>query len=88
VAAGVRQKTQQPAGRPDPTRKFEARGEAPQGDLSQLVGGASDKPVPQGPAGRKVTPKGQQPDKPGQGGGMGDLMEAKRRARERMRDQE
>ena len=56
--------------------------------LSDVIGGATDKPVPKGPAG-KVTPKGQQGDKPGTGGGgMSDLMEAKRRARERMRDQE
>ena len=79
VAAGQRQPP--PVARPDPTRKFEATGDEPAGDLGSVIGGATDKPVPKGPAG-KVTPKGQQGDKPGTGGGMSDLMEAKRRARE------
>ena len=87
VAAGQRQPPPQVVARPDPTRKFDAGRDVPSGDLSDVIGGATDKPVPKGPAG-KVTPKGQQGDKPGQGGGMSDLMEAKRRARERMRDQE
>ena len=68
--------------RPDPSRKFDAGSAAVEGDLSSVIGGASDKPVPQGPAGKKITPKGQQGDRPSQGGGMGDLMAAKRRARE------
>ena len=79
VAAGQRQPP--PVARPDPTRKFEATGNEPAGDLGSVIGGATDKPVPKGPAG-KVTPKGQQGDKPGTGGGMSDLIEAKRRARE------
>ena len=87
VAAGQRQPPP-PVARPDPTRKFDAGRDVPAGELSDVIGGATDKPVPKGPAG-KVTPKGQQGDKPGTGGGgMSDLMEAKRRARERMRDQE
>jgi hypothetical protein len=86
VAAGVRQPVAAAESRPDPGRKFEASGSAPEGDLSEIVGGATDKPVPQGPAG-KVTPKGQRPDKPGGGDGMSSLMEAKRRARENIERQ-
>ena len=80
VAAGKRQ---EPAARPDPTRKFEATGDAPAGNLSDLVGGATDKPVPKGPA-KPARPKGLSGDKPGEGGGMSSLMEAKRRAREQL----
>lgn len=80
VAAGKLQE----AVRPDPTRKFEADFNAPIGDVSELVGGASDKPIPKGPA-KPVRPKGMQGDKPSEGG-MSSLMEAKRRARERMRE--
>ena len=89
VAAGVRQPVAGATAveeRPDPSRKFEASGSAPEGDLSEVVGGATDKPVPKGPAG-KVTPKGQQPERPGAGGDMSSLMEAKRRARENIERQ-
>lgn len=91
VAAGARQPSASATAilddRPDPSRKFEAAGGAPEGDLSEVVGGATDKPVPKGPGG-KVTPKGQRPDKPGASGeGMSSLMEAKRRARENIERQ-
>src|SRR5262249_53562810 len=39
---------------PDPTRKFEAKGV--EGDITQVVGGATDKPIPSAP--KKVEPKG------------------------------
>lgn len=84
VAAGQRQPAvAQAEARPDPTRKFEADTNAPTGDVSQLVGGASNKPIPKGPA-KPAKPKGLQGDKPGEGGGMSSLMEAKRRAREQL----
>ena len=89
VAAGVRQPVAGATAveeRPDPSRKFEAASGAPEGDLSEVVGGATDKPVPRGPGG-KITPKGQQPERPGLGGDMSSLMEAKRRARENIERQ-
>ncbi|CAN5535242.1 VWA domain-containing protein [soil metagenome] len=71
-----------PAGdRPDPTHKFEAKGV--EGDISSVVGGATDKPLPSAP--KKIEPKGTQPGKPDT---MGGLMEAKRRAQQKIRDQE
>jgi hypothetical protein len=81
VAAGRRQDP--PA---DRTRKFDAGDAAVEGDVSDLVGGASDKPIPRD-AKSPLKPKGLQGEKPGEGG-MSSLMEAKRRARERMRDEE
>lgn len=70
--------------RPSPTAKFEARGTAVEGDISKVVGGATDKPIPKAP--KKVEPKGA----PGaaSGGGMGSLMEAKRRARQQIEQKE
>jgi len=67
--------------KPDPSRKFEAKPGAAvtEGDITQVMGGATDKPVPSAP--KEVKPKGLQGDA---GGGMGSLLEAKRRARERM----
>ena len=67
--------------RPDPTRKFEAKGV--EGDISNIVGGATDKPLPSAP--KKIEPKGAQPEK---GDTLGGLMEAKRRAQQKIRDQE
>jgi uncharacterized membrane protein len=66
--------------RPDPRAKFEAKGV--EGDITKVVGGASDKPIP---AARKAPdqPKGLQT-----GGGMSSLMEAKRRAQQMMKDRE
>ena len=81
VAAGVRQG---PA--VDRSAKFDAGDAAVEGDLSSVVGGASDKPVPKGRPDAK--PKGLQGERPSEGGGMSSLMEAKRRARERMKDEQ
>ena len=61
------------------SRKFDAP-ETVEGDIAGVVGGATDKPLPAAPK-SKQPPKGDQPD----AGGMGSLMEAKRRAREQMR---
>jgi uncharacterized membrane protein len=76
--------TSAPPARPNPKAKFEAR-EGVQGDISQVVGGATNKPVPSAPKG-KVTPKGQQPE--AGGNTMGGLMAAKKRAQEKIRERE
>ncbi len=68
---------------PDRTAKFDAGKSAPAGDISQVVGGASDKPLPAAPK-KSEPPKGQQPE----GGAMGGLMAAKRRAQEQIRRKE
>ncbi len=52
-----------------------------------MVGGATDKPVPKGKA-DSSTPKGQQGDKPNTGGGMSGLLEAKKRAQEKIKERE
>ena len=89
VVAGARQgPTAAEAREARKSRKFDAGDAAVEGDLSSVVGGASDKPVPKGPA-KPATPKGMQGERPGEaGGGMSSLMEAKRRARERLKEQE
>ena len=70
----------------DPSRKFEAK-ESVKGSLSDVVGGATDKPTPQSrPTGQP--PKGQQGDKPGTGGGMSGLLDAKRKAQEEIKRRE
>jgi uncharacterized membrane protein len=69
-----------PPARPDPKAKFTAKGV--EGDIGNLVGGATDKPIPPPP--KTVAPKGAAPV----GGGMSALMEAKRRAQQRIKDQE
>lgn len=67
--------------RPNPKAKFEAKGVS--GDISQVVGGATNKPIPSAP--KKIEPKGSRPE----AGTTGSLLEAKRRAREKMqRDEE
>jgi hypothetical protein len=66
--------------RPDPKAKFEAKS-AVEGDITKVVGGATDKPVPPPP--KKIEPKGAQA-----GGGMGSLMEAKRRAQQKIKEKE
>jgi uncharacterized membrane protein len=68
---------------PDPTARFDAGRDAPEGDISNVVGGATDKPVPKAPQG-KVQPKGLQ----GDADTMGGLMAAKRRARQKIEEQE
>jgi hypothetical protein len=70
------------APRPDPSAKFEARGSAVEGDISKVVGGATDKPIPKAP--KKIEPKGA----PSSTGSMSSLMEAKRRARQQIEQKE
>ncbi len=70
-----------PPARPDPAAKF--TGKAVEGDIGSVVGGATDKPIPTAPA--KPQPKG---NAPGEAGGMGSLMEAKRRAQAKIREKE
>jgi hypothetical protein len=73
-----------PPARPDPKAKFESR-QGVQGDITQVVGGATNKAIPSAPKG-KVTPKGQQPESPANT--MGGLMAAKRRAQEKIKERE
>jgi hypothetical protein len=70
--------------RPDPKAKFVAR-EGVSGDITSVVGGATNKAVPPPPK-TKVTPKGQQGETPGNV--MGGLMAAKRRAQDKIKEQE
>jgi uncharacterized membrane protein len=67
--------------RPDPKRKFEAKGV--EGDITQVVGGATGKPIPSAP--KKIEPKGVTP---GPGGHTGSLLEAKRRAQQQIKQKE
>jgi Ca-activated chloride channel family protein len=62
--------------RPDPKARFEAK-TAVEGDITKVVGGATDKPIPSAP--QKIEPKGVVV------GGMGSLMAAKRRAQEQIK---
>jgi hypothetical protein len=65
---------------PDPRAKFQAQGV--EGDITKVVGGATVKPIPSAP--KKVEPKGAA----GLGGHTGSLLEAKRRAQQKIRDKE
>jgi hypothetical protein len=76
VGAGARAAATQ--SRPDPRAKFDA-GAGVEGDLTAVVGGAVDKPVPSGPA--RGEPKGAV----GLGEHTGGLLEAKRRAQQKIR---
>jgi uncharacterized membrane protein len=67
-----------PPPKPDPKAKFEAKGV--EGDITNVVGGATDKPIPSAP--KKIEPKGLSEP----GGGMSSLMEAKRRAQQKIED--
>jgi uncharacterized membrane protein len=79
--------------KPDPKAKFDStsvgggvkgggvKGGGVEGDITTIVGGATDKPIPSAP--KKVEPKGTQTP-----GGMSNLMEAKRRAQQQIRDRE
>jgi hypothetical protein len=67
--------------RPDPKAKFEAK-QGVSGDISQVVGGATDKPLPTAP--KKIQPKGTQPET----NTMGGLMAAKKRAQDKIKDKE
>lgn len=71
------------APRPDPKAKFTAP-KGVEGDITQVVGGATDKPVPPPP--KKIEPKGA--PGPGPGGHTGSLLEAKRRAQEKIKKKE
>jgi uncharacterized membrane protein len=64
---------------PDPKAKFVARN-AVEGDISSVVGGATDKPLPSAP--KKIEPKG------ASGGMTGSLLEAKRRAQQQIKQKE
>jgi len=69
--------------RPDPTAKFTATaGAAVDGDISQVVGGAADKPLPAAP--KVVHPKGLATDENYTGG----LLAAKRRAQQKIKERE
>jgi uncharacterized membrane protein len=72
--------TPPPAPRPDPKAKFQSKGV--EGDITQVVGGATDKPIPPPP--KKVEPKGA----PGPGGHTSSLLEAKRRAQQQIKKKE
>jgi Ca-activated chloride channel family protein len=69
-----------PPARPDPKAKFTAQGV--EGDITSVIGGATDKPIPKAPA------KPQPPKGTGEPGGMGSLMEAKRRAQAKIKEKE
>jgi hypothetical protein len=66
---------------PDPSAKFDAGGGV-EGELTSVVGGAVDKPIPSAP--REVQPKGAV----GLGDHTGGLFEAKRRAQEKIRQKQ
>jgi len=73
--------TSAPTTLPDRSVKFEARAGV-EGDITQVVGGATDKPVPG--AASKAEPKGA----PGIGSHTASLLEAKRRAQQKIREKE
>jgi uncharacterized membrane protein len=66
---------------PDRSAKFEAKTKV-EGDITQIVGGATAKPVPAPP--KKIEPKGA----PASGGHTGSLLEAKRRAQQKIKERE
>jgi Ca-activated chloride channel homolog len=72
------------APRPNPTAKFVARdvGGGVEGDITSVVGGATDKPLPSAP--KKIEPKGGSAPIDSMGG----LMAAKRRAQQKIREKE
>ena len=72
-----------PPARPDPRAKFTAP-KGVEGDITQVVGGATDKPVP--PAPKKIEPKGAPAGEPGSH--TGSLLEAKRRAQQQIKKKE
>jgi uncharacterized membrane protein len=67
--------------RPDPRAKFESKQKI-EGDITSVLGGATDKPLPPPP--KKAEPKGLQ----GEGSSMSGLMAAKKRAQEKIREKE
>lgn len=68
-------------GKPDPKAKFVASKEV-EGDITQVVGGATNKPLPSAP--KKVEPKGAASP----GGHLGGLMAAKKRAQQQIKEKE
>jgi len=66
-----------PPARPDPGAKFQAKGV--EGDITSIVGGATDKPAPA--ASHKIESKGL-------GGYTSSLLDAKRRAQDEIRRKE
>jgi uncharacterized membrane protein len=69
--------------RPDPRAKFQAAADhRVEGDITQVMGGAKDKPLPSAP--KKIEPKGAPPA----GSSMSSLMAAKKRAQEQMKQKE
>jgi uncharacterized membrane protein len=70
--------------RPNPKMKFEAKGSAAvEGDITSVVGGATNKPIPAAP--KKIEPKGMPG---GAGDHLGGLMAAKRRAQQQIKERE
>ncbi|HSI34689.1 MAG TPA: hypothetical protein VK986_13965 [Tepidisphaeraceae bacterium] len=69
---------------PNPKAKFEAK-EGVSGDISQVLGGATNKSIPAAPK-TPAKPKGQQGETPGNV--MGGLMAAKRRAQDKIKEKE
>ena len=65
---------------PDRSAKFESKGI--EGDISKLVGGATDKAIPPPP--KKIEPKGAV----GAGSSLSSLKAAKQRAQQKIREQE
>jgi hypothetical protein len=70
------------AQRPDPKAKFSAP-KGVEGDIAQVVGGATDKPIPPPP--KTIEPKG---GPPAPGSHTGSLLEAKRRAQQQIKKKE
>jgi len=70
-----------PTARPDPKAKFTAP-EGVEGDISKVVGGASAEPK------KPVAKEPPKPQTPAEGGTTGSLLEAKRRAQQKIREQE
>jgi uncharacterized membrane protein len=67
--------------KPDASAKFEAK-TGVEGDISQIVGGATDKPIPSAPKPKQGGPAG------GTEGHTGSLLEAKRRAQQQIKNKE
>jgi uncharacterized membrane protein len=76
-ATGEAKAAPPPLVKPDPRAKFVAKGV--EGDIANVVGGATAKPVPSAP--KKPQPKG---ITPAPGSSMSSLMEAKRRAQQKI----
>jgi uncharacterized membrane protein len=82
VEEGAAPGAPQAEARPDPRRKFEA-GKGVEGDIADVVGGATSKPIP--PAPKNIEPKGMPA---GSGEHLGGLMAAKKRAQQQIKKKE